>query len=96
MSIARQKSGPAGRGLRSRLAVGALALTLAGGLATAAATQSTAATAHKASVVHLTWWTMWSGASLTPVNQMVPWASTDMPLTPRLKTGNLPTSLPPK
>ena len=72
MSIFRRASGSARRGLRSRLTIGAVALTLVGGaFATIAATQTTAAPAHKASVVHLTWWTMWSGASLTPVNQMV-------------------------
>ena len=72
MSIPRRTSGSPTRGLRSRLVIGAVALTLVGGaLATIATTETTAATAHKASVVHLTWWTMWSGASLGPVNQMV-------------------------
>ena len=69
MSVFKRAAGFPWRDLRSRLTIGAVALTLVGGAI--AATQTTAATAHKASVVHLTWWTMWSGASLTPVNQMV-------------------------
>jgi multiple sugar transport system substrate-binding protein len=64
-------AGPARRRLRTRVAMAAAALTLAGALATAAATQTTAAPQKKSAVVHLTWWTMWSGASLGPVNQMV-------------------------
>ncbi|MGD0168054.1 MAG: extracellular solute-binding protein [Gaiellaceae bacterium] len=77
MSIFRRESqksaaGSARRRLTSRLATGAAALTLVGALATIAATQATpAATQKKSAVVHLTWWTMWSGATLKMVNQMV-------------------------
>ena len=69
MSIWRQNADSARRRLRSRLTIGAVALALVGGAVAAA--ETTAATAHKASVVHLTWWTMWSGASLAPVNALV-------------------------
>ena len=52
--------------------MGAVALTLVAAVATTAATQATTAAApHKTSVVHLTWWTMWSGASLKPVDELV-------------------------
>jgi multiple sugar transport system substrate-binding protein len=71
MTILKQMSGFANRGLRSKLALAVTALALGGAFATAAATESTAATAHKSSVIHLTWWTMWSGASLQPVNELV-------------------------
>jgi multiple sugar transport system substrate-binding protein len=58
-----------------KLARGAAALTLVGALVTIAATAATqtttAATQKKSAVVHLTWWTMWSGATLQLVNQMV-------------------------
>jgi multiple sugar transport system substrate-binding protein len=53
--------------------MGAAALTLVGALAVTAATQTTTAATQKraAPVVHLTWWTMWSGATLKMVNNMV-------------------------
>jgi multiple sugar transport system substrate-binding protein len=71
MRIRRQHRDLLRGGLKSRLTIGAVALALVGGFATVAATDTTAATAHKSSVVHLTWWTMWSGSSLTAVNKIV-------------------------
>jgi multiple sugar transport system substrate-binding protein len=52
--------------------LGAATAALAGGAVTVAASQTQAATAHKSSsVVHLTWWTMWSGSTLKTLDQMV-------------------------
>jgi multiple sugar transport system substrate-binding protein len=52
--------------------MGAAAVALVGALAATAGTQTTtAATQKKGTVVHLTWWTMWSGSTLQLLNQMV-------------------------
>jgi multiple sugar transport system substrate-binding protein len=66
-------AGPTGRRLRSRLAVAASALALAGALAATAAIQTTTAAPQKkgAAAVNLTWWTMWSGSTLQLLDQMV-------------------------
>lgn len=60
------------RRARTQLMLGAATAALAGGAVTVAASQTQAATAHKSSsVVHLTWWTMWSGSTLKTLDQMV-------------------------
>jgi multiple sugar transport system substrate-binding protein len=52
--------------------MGLAVVALSGGIAFAAATPTMASAPHKSSkVVHLTWWTMWSGASLTVVDELV-------------------------
>jgi multiple sugar transport system substrate-binding protein len=51
---------------------GAVAVALSISVAAAVATQTMAAVPRKSSnVVHLTWWTMWSGSTLTLLNKMV-------------------------
>jgi multiple sugar transport system substrate-binding protein len=70
MSSFRRKLGLE-RTARLRFGLVASVLALSGGVATVAASQTQAATAHKSSsVVHLTWWTMWSGSTLKTLNQL--------------------------
>ena len=60
------------RRARTQLLLAGSVVALAGGVATVAASETQAATAHKSSsVVHLTWWTMWSGSTLKTLDQMV-------------------------
>ena len=60
--------------LTSRFAVALAAVTVLGTLGLAipgGSTAGAASTTKKSSVVNLTWWTMWSGATVRLLNQMV-------------------------
>ncbi len=60
------------RNTRLRLGAAASVLALSAGVATVAVSETQAATATKSSsVVHLTWWTMWSGSTLKTLDAMV-------------------------
>jgi multiple sugar transport system substrate-binding protein len=61
--------------LKSRMSIGLATLAALSVLVAAGATQPAAAATRKphssSNVVHLTWWTMWSGATLQILNKMI-------------------------